>query len=100
QAGKGAGYARWAKVFNLKQMAQTMNYLTEHVKLGKALAPLQQIFKFHSALCAVLLVLQGCKDARQRRAAVSRACHQLAAARQQFLCQTESVGNALVRHPE
>lgn len=30
QASKGAGYARWAKVFNLKQMAQTMNYLTEH----------------------------------------------------------------------
>ena len=30
QAGKGAGYARWAKIFNLKQMAQTMNYLSEH----------------------------------------------------------------------
>jgi len=30
QAGKGAGYARWAKVFNLKQMAQTINYLSEH----------------------------------------------------------------------
>ena len=30
QAGKGAGYVRWAKIFNLKQMAQTMNYLTEH----------------------------------------------------------------------
>lgn len=30
QAGKGAGYARWAKVFNLKQMAKTMNYLSEH----------------------------------------------------------------------
>ena len=30
QAGKGGGYARWAKVFNLKQMAQTMNYLSEH----------------------------------------------------------------------
>ena len=30
QQGKGAGYARWAKTFNLKQMAQTMNYLTEH----------------------------------------------------------------------
>ena len=30
QAGKGTGYARWAKVFNLKQMAQTMNFLTEH----------------------------------------------------------------------
>ena len=26
QAGKGAGYARWAKVFNLKQMAQTVNF--------------------------------------------------------------------------
>lgn len=25
-----SGYARWAKVFNLKQMAQTMNYLSEH----------------------------------------------------------------------
>ena len=30
QTGKGAGYARWAKIFNLKQMAQTVNYLTEH----------------------------------------------------------------------
>ena len=29
-AGKGVGYERWAKKFNLKQMAQTMNYLTEH----------------------------------------------------------------------
>lgn len=29
-AGKGVGYERWAKVFNLKQMAQTVNYLTEH----------------------------------------------------------------------
>ena len=36
QAGKGAGYARWAKVFNLKQMAQTMNYLTEHNLLDYA----------------------------------------------------------------
>ena len=30
QEGKGAGYARFASVFNLKQMAQAMNYLTEH----------------------------------------------------------------------
>ena len=30
QAGKGAGYERWAKVFNLKQMAQTMNFLEEN----------------------------------------------------------------------
>ncbi len=28
--GKGIGYERWAKVFNLKQMAQTLNYLTEN----------------------------------------------------------------------
>ena len=36
QAGKGAGYARWAKVFNLKQMAQTVNFLTEHNLLDYA----------------------------------------------------------------
>ncbi|MFV0503054.1 MAG: hypothetical protein ACK5LT_03675 [Lachnospirales bacterium] len=30
QSGKGAGYERWAKIFNLKQMAQTINYLTEN----------------------------------------------------------------------
>lgn len=30
QDGKGAGYQRWAKIFNLKQAAQTMNYLQEH----------------------------------------------------------------------
>lgn len=29
QAGKGVGYELWAKVFNLKQMAQTMNFLQE-----------------------------------------------------------------------
>ncbi|AMJ41448.1 relaxase/mobilization nuclease domain-containing protein [Anaerotignum propionicum] len=27
---KGAGYERWAKTFNLKQLAKTMNYLTEN----------------------------------------------------------------------
>ena len=30
RAGKGAGYARWATVFNLKQMAQTVAYLQDH----------------------------------------------------------------------
>ena len=30
QSGKGAGYEHWAKVFNLKQMAQTLNFLTEN----------------------------------------------------------------------
>lgn len=29
-AGKSQGYAQWAKVFNLKQMAKTLNYLQEH----------------------------------------------------------------------
>ncbi len=28
--GKGGGYERWAKIHNLKQMAQTVNYLREH----------------------------------------------------------------------
>jgi hypothetical protein len=28
--GKGGGYEHWAKVHNLKQMAQTINYLREH----------------------------------------------------------------------
>jgi hypothetical protein len=28
--GKGAGYANWAKKFNLKQMAQTVAYLQDH----------------------------------------------------------------------
>lgn len=30
QAGKGAGYVRWAKVFNAKQLAKTITYLSEH----------------------------------------------------------------------
>lgn len=30
QQGKGIGYERWAKVFNLKQMAKTVNFLTEN----------------------------------------------------------------------
>lgn len=36
QAGKGCGYERWAKVFNVKQMAQTYNYLREHGLLDYA----------------------------------------------------------------
>lgn len=30
QEGKGAGYERWAKVFNAKQLAKTITYLSEH----------------------------------------------------------------------
>jgi hypothetical protein len=29
-SGKGVGYERWAKKFNIKQMAQTLNFLTEN----------------------------------------------------------------------
>lgn len=35
-AGKGSGYEHWAKVFNLKQMAQTFNYLSENKLLEYA----------------------------------------------------------------
>ncbi len=42
RAGKGVGYERWAKVFNLKQMAQTVNYLTEHGLLEYARWPLKR----------------------------------------------------------
>lgn len=30
QEGKGKGYEKWSKVFNLKQMAKSINYLREH----------------------------------------------------------------------
>lgn len=35
QEGKGAGYARWAKNFNLKQLSQTLIYLEENNLLGR-----------------------------------------------------------------
>ena len=45
-AGKGAGYERWAKVFNLKQMAKSMALLSEHgvsteAELAQRIAELQ-----------------------------------------------------------
>ena len=45
-AGKGAGYERWAKVFNLKQTAKSMALLSEHgvsteAKLAQHIAELQ-----------------------------------------------------------
>ena len=33
--GKGAGYAQWAKVFNVKQMAKTLLYLQEQGITGR-----------------------------------------------------------------
>ena len=37
RAGKGTGYARWATLFNLKQMAQTVAYLQGHELLDYAI---------------------------------------------------------------
>ena len=37
RADKGAGYARWATLFNLKQMAQTVAYLQDHELLDYAI---------------------------------------------------------------
>lgn len=34
QQGKGKGYEQWAKIFNLKQMAQTVNFLQQHKLLS------------------------------------------------------------------
>ena len=34
RSGKGAGYTQWAKVFNLKQLAQAVAYLKEHGDLN------------------------------------------------------------------
>ena len=52
-AGKGAGYERWAKVFNLKQMAKSMALLSEHgvsteAELAQRIAELQS--KYSEAL--------------------------------------------------
>lgn len=52
QAGKGAGYVRWAKVFNLKQMAQTVNYLTEHNLLEHAVLEEKAAKAHHNELSA------------------------------------------------
>ena len=37
QEGKGAGYARWAKNFNLKQLSQTLIYLEENNLLDRCI---------------------------------------------------------------
>ena len=51
QSGKGAGYVRWAKVFNLKQMAQTVNFLTEHDLLDYSI-----FFSAHLCWCRNLCI--------------------------------------------
>lgn len=49
QVGKGPGYEHWAKLFNLKEMARTMNFLSEHgisdmEQLRRRVAELQSSF--------------------------------------------------------
>ncbi|AVQ95196.1 hypothetical protein DRA42_02435 [Ethanoligenens harbinense] len=49
QVGKGPGYEHWAKLFNLKEMARTMNFLSEHgisdmEQLQQRVAELQSSF--------------------------------------------------------
>ena len=50
QSGKGAGYARWAKVFNLKQMAKAMLFMEE-----KALEAMKSWQKRHRTLWLVAM---------------------------------------------
>ena len=68
QAGKGAGYVRWAKVFNLKQMTHTLNYLSEHGLLDYA----DLEAKTAEATAAIMRcpTRSGCREAhgRDRRA--------------------------------
>ena len=60
QAGKGAGYARWAKIFNLKQMAQTMNYLSEHNLLEYAVLEEKAVkaTAYHNELSAQIKIAE------------------------------------------
>lgn len=62
QAGKGAGYARWAKVFNLKQMAKAMMFMEEHGI--KSYAELKEKADGISEKCDVLLESVKADEAR------------------------------------
>ena len=67
QAGKGPGYGRWAKTFNLKQMAHTLNYLTENNLLSyNALnnKVAETITRFHSLSAQI-------KEAEKRMAEIA-----------------------------
>ena len=61
QAGKGAGYERFAKVFNLKQAAQTLIYLQEHglTDYADLAAKTSAATQRHNTLSDQLKVLEG-----------------------------------------
>lgn len=60
RAGKGPGYERWAKRFNIKQMAQTLNYLTEKGLLDyrDLKKKAQQAEARHNALSSVVKTME------------------------------------------
>ena len=70
QAGKGAGYARWAKVFNLKQMAKAMMFMEEHGI--KSYAELKEKADGISEKCDALLESVKTDEARMSEVSVLR----------------------------
>ena len=70
QAGKGAGYARWAKVFNLKQMAKAMMFMEEHGI--KSYAELKEKADGISEKCDALLEFVKADEARMWEVSVLR----------------------------
>ena len=70
QAGKGAGYARWAKLFNLKQMAKAMMFMEEHGI--KSYAELKEQADGISEKCDALLESVKADEARMSEVSVLR----------------------------
>ena len=70
QAGKGAGYARWAKAFNLKQMAKAMMFMEEHGI--KSYAELKEKADGISEECDALLESVKADEARMSEVSVLR----------------------------
>ena len=70
QAGKGAGYARWAKVFNLKQMAKAMMFMEEHGI--RSYAELKEKVDGISEKCDALLESVKADEARMSEVSVLR----------------------------
>lgn len=61
QAGKGKGYERWAKVFNLKEAAKTVNFLTENgiTDYGELESRAEEAGKQFDSLSARIKQLEG-----------------------------------------
>lgn len=70
QEGKGAGYARWTKVFNLKQMAKAMMFMEEHGI--KSYAELKERADGVSEKCDALLESVKADEARMSEVSVLR----------------------------